>query len=472
MFLPPPPPLKIAKPKDFIRKLKKKVEARKRKSARALARASTNGHDCHALLNGDPSSSSSTVPPDAADLLLQQNAPTTTLLLEDVQMSVQLEKEGGKKKKARKSSNGVQSGSVQHARQVHHDYIDKAMAYNLDLYNMLDKSTTEDLADYCLNNPLVYGDSKVYILGQLHYSKYDALHMARVFEKLNPPVVGLESPLDGKESWQGLADAFCRELGVESSSRDTSNSSNGGGNSTSSNINGQPAALNNPANGAFGAGAFSSQLLNEPVFLNDPIYNLNASSTSNCNNPNPRKPLKLAAADAFLSKLARKSPGSILSICNSFSVAIPRYLAQNFGRGKLIHIDSNRGLALQACSLLNSHSMAHYLRVVSPHLSNDAEKSASLETDAATPEQILQKAAGYSFELLPTHRLAYVLREVSVRTEPDKTTRVIFTERERAMARKLSGHACILAIVGCQHLPGLVAELKDLGYRTVPGGLL
>ena len=92
------------------------------------------------------------------------------------------------------------------------DYIDKGLGYALDLYDILKDYPVQPLSDWCLQHPLYFfsndahnspgnspsakkkrmgngkhgggpiglgggGMARVYLLGQLHYSKYDALFL-------------------------------------------------------------------------------------------------------------------------------------------------------------------------------------------------------------------------------------------------------------------------------------------------------
>ncbi|CAD7971640.1 unnamed protein product [Amoebophrya sp. A120] len=309
-----------------------------------------------------------------------------------------------KSSKNNKSSSSMRGAKVEEPK----DYLDKAMAYGLDLYRVLRDTTNEDLAEWCLNNPMVAKNSHIYILGQLHYSKYDAINMAKVFRRLQPHIVGLEAPLDGRETWKGLADAFRREA------------------------------------------------LREDFGLH------------------------------FLNEIARKAKTektdkSVLSICNSFPVAMPKYLAGPSCR--ILHIDSNRQLALQACELLKQQSLAHYLRIVCDLSDTELDRlvqlggggssgnSNSAPVSSAQKHQARQlqenKTAELSYDIVPTHRLAFILREVALKTEPKNTSDIIFHRREESMASTLVGFdGRVLAVVGCQHIAGLQKELEKLGYSN------
>ncbi|CAD7966628.1 unnamed protein product [Amoebophrya sp. A25] len=309
---------------------------------------------------------------------------------------------GNKKSVNKKNSPPSVAISSAHPPAKPPEYLDQAMAYGLDLYRVLRDSTNDDLGSWCLCNPMVAQNSHIYLLGQLHYSKWDAVHMARVFRHLQPHIVGLESPLDGRETWRGLAEAFRRESGKEDCGL---------------------------------------------RFLND-IGKKARKESKNGGKQNV------------------DGQKSIVSICNSFPVAMPKHLADE-SSARIFHIDGDRQLALQACSLLKQQSMSHYLRLVCDL--PDAEIDRYCGTNGAptmSAEEIQNAVAELSFEVVPTHRLAFVLREVALRTEPQKTSDIIFHQRERGMAATLCGfEGRILAVVGCQHIPGLVQELRNFGYK-------
>ena len=159
-----------------------------------------------------------------------------------------------------------------------------------------------------------------------------------------------------------------------------------------------------------------------------------------------------------------------MSICNSFPVAVPKQLAGPTCR--IMHIDSNRQLALQACELLRQQSLAHYLRIVCDLNDDELDRIVEQSGQRATPASInrrleqQKKTAELSFNVVPTHRLAFILREVALKTEPQRTSDVIFHQREAGMAATLCGfEGRVLAIVGCQHIPGLQRELENMGYK-------
>lgn len=298
------------------------------------------------------------------------------------------------------------------------DYLDKAMMYGLDLYRIMNESSLDDLATWCMSHPLVQQPLSngttvpIFLLGQLHYSRQDAVHLIRTIRDLRPGVLGLESPLgDAAETTPGLADACLRE-GLQSIDR-------------------------------------LQKFLRDLPLLKKPRGN-------------------------------NKTRGhEILGICDSFSVALPRHCAAAFGGAKLTHIDqerAGRAQALVACQLMNDHSVGHFLKIICP--AGDRQSGGSGEDQAdrimnlrLPPEELLARVAEVSWNVLPTHRLSYVLREVALQTEPKQTSNMIFLNREQVMAQNLaaatahSGNRPVLGIVGCQHLPGIVDALRKMGWR-------
>ncbi len=546
-------------------------------------------------------------------------------------------------------------------------YLDKALAYNLDLFSLLETSSVTDLATWCLANSLGKkgGDpraGRVFILGQLHYSKYDALHMVRVFQAVRPAFVGLESPLDGcEETWKGLSQAFCREIKVAHAKRDTPLGFREPDYSTASPF---PDAVKFLT--TIGSKAGGGRRRSNAIPVGDKVF----SGMQNFAHAQG-KVVKGSELDASLCA-APLDPDAILSICNSFSVALPRHLASLFGGGELLHIDANREQALNAVQLMNRQSIGHYLNVVSnteeeeyrrkqlngevveeaetsglvantsrskdhrdvskeqaslattsltltnqsanqsktsgskggntgasPNKKSSSKKekakkraknlgglskfienrkavyskiaqeqrqglksggslttvgtvagtvgwntggggggvdslnntmttmtggpgtsdeelmetlqgnlagqgyneidsnfrpetqgsfgsgtggqggigeAGGIDVDSLSPQDLLKRAATASYNVVPTHRLAYVLRDVSERTEPPQITQATLYSREKGMAEAISAISSektqrsgfagqnILAIVGCQHIPGLVSELKKLGF--------
>ncbi len=97
--------------------------------------------------------------------------------------------------------------------------------------------------------------------------------------------------------------------------------------------------------------------------------------------------------------------------------------------------------------------------------------SNSAPTSSAQKHQARQlqenKTAELSYDVVPTHRLAFILREVALKTEPKNTSDIIFHRREESMASTLVGFdGRVLAVVGCQHIAGLQKELEKLGYSS------
>ena len=126
---------------------------------------------------------------------------------------------------------------------------------------------------------------------------------------------------------------------------------------------------------------------------------------------------------------------------------------------------------------MNDHSIGHFLKIICPphEPGEDEDQAERIMNAGLSPDELLARVAELSWHVLPSHRLSYILREVALQTEPKTTSNLIFYEREKAMAQNLvactahSGQRPVLGIVGCQHIPGIVAELKKMGYRGGPG---